>query len=173
MINNNNDYINNEVGQYFSLVEWIVRRDYSSSQHLIEFDDMVSIGLEGLLIGIKSFNEDTAKTTHYTKNIKFKISSVLRDEIEKRKRREDANFSTTCLEDNWGSRCSSFESAEAGILTDQIKKDLSAKQAQILDYLLNGYTHQEIADFFGVSRQAITKEIKKIRDSVKMRLPLE
>lgn len=173
MINNNNDYINNEVGQYFSLVEWIVRRDYSSSQHLIEFDDMVSIGLEGLLIGIKSFNEDTAKTTHYTKNIKFKISSVLRDEIEKRKRREDANFSTTCLEDNWGSRCSSFESAEAGILTDQIKKDLSAKQAQILDYLLNGYTHQEIADFFGVSRQAITKEIKKIRESVKMRLPLE
>ena len=173
MINNNNDYINNEVGQYFSLVEWIVRRDYSSSQHLIEFDDMVSIGLEGLLIGIKSFNEDTAKTTHYTKNIKFKISSVLRDEIEKRKRREDANFSTTCLEDNWGSRCSSFESAETGILTDQIKKDLSAKQAQILDYLLNGYTHQEIADFFGVSRQAITKEIKKIRESVKMRLPLE
>ena len=170
---NNNDYINNEVGQYFSLVEWIVRRDYSSSQHLIEFDDMVSIGLEGLLIGIKSFNEETAKTTHYTKNIKFKISSVLRDEIEKRKRREDANFSTTCLEDNWGSRCSSFETAESEILTEQIKKDLSAKQAQILDYLLEGYTHQEIANSFGVSRQAITKEIKKIRDSVKMRLPLE
>lgn len=167
------EYINNEVGQYFSLVEWIVRRDYSNSQHLIEFDDMVSIGLEGLLIGIKSFNEETAKTTHYTKNIKFKISSVLRDEIEKRQRREEANFSTTCLLDNSGSRCLDYEAVEMEILSDQLKKDLSAKQVQIIDYLLKGCTHQEIASLFGVSRQAITKEIKKIRGLLKMRLPLE
>lgn len=167
------EYINNEVGQYFSLVEWIVRRDYSNSQHLIEFDDMVSIGLEGLLIGIKSFNEETAKTTHYSKNIKFKISSVLRDEIEKRQRREEANFSTTYLHDNSGSCCSEFETVEMDILSDQLKKDLSAKQVQIIDFLLLGYTHKEIASHFNVSRQAITKEINKIRGLLKTRLPLE
>lgn len=167
------DYINNEVGQYFSLVEWVVRKDYLTSQHLMEFDDMVSVGLEGLLIGIKSFNEDTAKTTHYTKNIKFKIASVLRDEIEKRKRREEANFSTVEIHEGLGSSCSCYEVVENNLLLEQFKKDLSAKQARVLDMLSMGYTHQEIAKTFDVSRQAISKEIKKIREILKNRLPLE
>lgn len=167
------EFINTEVGQYFSLVEWVVRKNYMTSQHLIEFDDMVSIGLEGLMNGIKTFNAETAKTTHYTKNIKFKIASALRDEIEKRKRREDANFSTVEINETLGSCSSSFEAVESNLLLEQLKKDLSAKQVKILDLLSIGYTHQEIAETFNISRQAITKEIKKIREILKTRLPLE
>ena len=48
-------HINEEVASYYSLVERIIKGEYSSSLAFVEYDDLLSIGLEGLFIGIKTF----------------------------------------------------------------------------------------------------------------------
>ena len=42
-------------------------------------------------------------------------------------------------------------------------KHLSKRQLDVLTYFIEGYTHEQIAVFFGVSRQAISNRIARIK----------
>lgn len=52
-------------------------------------------------------------------------------------------------------------------LYEDFVKELTDKQRQVADLLLERYTQEEIAEFMGVSQQAVSKHVKLIRNKLK------
>ena len=168
--------INDEVANYYSLVERIIKGEYSSSLAFVEYDDLLSVGLEGLFIGIKTFNEQVAKEIHSSQNIRLKISKELTRSIERKQKEALAGFSTVSLTTkqghDWQPRPIPYDTQNYSKLCEEVLNMTSERLAnptdkEILRLMLQEYTQQEIAETIGMSQQAINKRIKRIRTSLK------
>jgi len=55
------------------------------------------------------------------------------------------------------------EDLNQNIDMEKFKQALTSKQQDVLEKLEHGFSHVEIADMFGITRQAIEKHLKRIQ----------
>ena len=169
--------VNLEVANYFGLVEKIIKSEYRGVLSYMEYDDLLSHGLEGLWIGVKSYNGLVQKEIHYAQNIRMKIGKEVSRSIE-RKQRETANdFSTISITNRDGidmEYSSTTNDFDGVIMTDTIQRAFDSlgndTERLILSMMIEGYNQTEIAQEVGISQQAISKKIRVLRDKLKSQL---
>lgn len=169
--------VNLEVANYFGLVEKIIKSEYRGVLSYMEYDDLLSHGLEGLWIGVKSFNGQVEKELHYAQNIRLKIGKEVSRSIE-RKQKETANdFSTISMTNRDGIDMEFRSTGDefGGVVVN----DLLQRAFDILDndtdrlvlsMMIEGYKQAEIAQEVGISQQAVSKKIRLLRDKLKSQL---
>lgn len=169
--------VNLEVANYFGLVEKIIKSEYRGVLSYMEYDDLLSHGLEGLWIGVKSYNGLVQKEIHYSQNIRMKIGKEVSRSIE-RKQRETANdFSTISITNRDGidmEYSSTTNDYDGVIMTDTLQRAFDSlgndTERLILSMMIEGYKQADIAQEVGISQQAISKKIRVLRDKLKSQL---
>lgn len=169
--------VNLEVANYFGLVEKIIKSEYRGVLSYMEYDDLLSHGLEGLWIGAKSFNGQVEKELHYAQNIRLKIGKEVSRSIE-RKQKEIANdFSTISITNRDGIDMefrSTGDDFDGVIMTDTLQRVFDSlgndTERLILSMMIEGYNQTEIAQEVGISQQAVSKKIRLLRDKLKSQL---
>lgn len=169
--------VNLEVANYFGLVEKIIKSEYRGVLSYMEYDDLLSHGLEGLWIGVKSFNGQVEKELHYAQNIRLKIGKEVSRSIERKQRETANNFSTISITNRDGidmeykSTANDFDGV---IMTDTLQRAFDSlgndTERLILSMMLEGYKQAEIAQEVGMSQQAISKKIRVLRDKMRDQL---
>ena len=169
--------VNLEVANYFGLVEKIIKSEYRGVLSYMEYDDLLSHGLEGLWIGVKSYNGLVQKEIHYSQNIRMKIGKEVSRSIE-RKQRETANdFSTISITNRDGidmEYSSTTNDYDGVIMTDTLQRAFDSlgndTERLILSMMIEGYKQADIAQEVGISQQAISKKIRVLRDKMRDQL---
>lgn len=166
--------VNLEVANYFGLVEKIIKSEYRGVLSYMEYDDLLSHGLEGLWIGVKSYNGQVEKELHYSQNIRLRIGKEVSRSIE-RKQREDAhNYSIHSMTNRDGidiefdSQVDEFGGVVVNDLLQRAFESLGNEtDCLILSMMIEGYTQAEIAKEVGISQQAISKKIRLLREHLR------
>ena len=166
--------INEEMANNISMVERIIKSEYSAVLNYIEYDDLFQIGLEGLWIGIKSFNGQVAKDTHFAQNIRMKIGKEVCRSIERKHREIENNFQPVSITNKEGIDLeikSNRNDFDGVYLSDTVQQafDLLDNDTDklILSMMIEGYNQTEIAQEVGISQQAIRKKIRVVREQLK------
>lgn len=166
--------VNLEVANYIGLVEKIIKSEYRGVLSYMEYDDLFSHGLEGLWIGVKSFNGQVEKELHYSQNIRLKIGKEVSRSIERKEKETAYNFSTISMTNRDGIDIefkSTTNDFNGIVMTDTIQRAFDSlgndTERLILSMMLEGYKQAEIAQEVGISQQAISKKIRFIRDKMR------
>ena len=169
--------VNLEVANYFGLVERIIKSEYRGVLSYVEYDDLLSHGLEGLWIGVKSYNGLVKKELHYAQNIRLKIGKEVSRLIERKERENSYNYSTCSItnKDGLDMEIEATGDEFGGVVVN----DLLQRAFDILDndtdrlvlsMMIEGYKQAEIAQEVGISQQAVSKKIRLLRDKLKSQL---
>ena len=169
--------VNLEVANYFGLVEKIIKSEYRGVLSYMEYDDLLSHGLEGLWIGVKSFNGQVEKELHYAQNIRLKIGKEVSRSI-KRKQKETANdFSTISITNRDGIDMEIKATGDefGGVVVNDFLQrafDILDNNTDrlVLSMMIEGYKQAEIAQEVGISQQAVSKKIRLLRDKLESQL---
>lgn len=165
--------VNQEMNNYYHLIEKVIMGEYRATLSYVEYDDLTSIGLEGLWIGVKSYNAQVSKEAHYYNNIKLKISNYLSNQINKnnRKGRSDVTVLSSTKEDMSDYEYASMYSMDNELdyydLLEQLKVLLDERQYRIVELLESGFNQREISEILEISQQLVSRNVKKIREILK------
>ncbi len=143
----------------------------------VMLEDFTSVGEATLFTIAERYNDkmDVLFYTYFLHCLKSKYNSVLRSLLAKKNQPnihyqaleyeiEDFGAATTYLEDN------PCQLITYHYLQDQIANylfQLSFLQQSVMELRLNGFRYQEIVSLLGVSKDFISKTIKKVREELK------
>ena len=77
---------------------------------------------------------------------------------------QDDSEEIKTIKDKLADTCSVCNDVVNDIMKKEFIKNLSEKEKQVINYLLQGLTHNQIADMFKCSRRNITYIVKRIRE---------
>lgn len=146
------------------LVHYIVRSRFNNTNY--EYEDLVQVGLMGLLKGIRTFNESKSKFSTY-------VSVCIKNEIlmlVKRKSPKSISLETEIrgysnevftLNDIVADKDSEkfTEDLENKALVENLLKTASDRDKLLIELVLDGKTQQEIGSILGVSQSIISRRI--------------
>lgn len=166
--------VNLEIASYFELVEKIIKSEYRGVLSYMEYDDLFAHGLEGLWIGVKSYNGQVEKELHYAQNIRLKIGKEVSRLIERQQREESYNFQKVSMTNKDGHDMDFADNGDGFgcvIMNDLMQQafDMMNNDTErlILSMMIEGYTQAEIAKEVGISQQGISKKIRLLRDKLR------
>lgn len=146
------------------LVHYIVRSRFNSTNY--EYEDLVQVGLIGLLKGIRTFKESESKFSTYVgvciKNeilmlVKRKSPKSISLETEIRGYSNEVFTLNDVVADKDSEKFT--EDLENKTLVENLLKTASDRDKLLIELVLDGKTQQEIGSILGVSQSIISRRI--------------
>lgn len=163
---------NQEVMDHLYLVEKIVKGEFNHVFYYLSYDELFSLGLEGLLVGVRSYKGNVDKEIHYAQNIRFKVRRAISDSIAQIQRAERYDITTHSITKRDGtdlvmaSEVDEFVKIELNDMLQHWTKDLSTSEIEVVNFLLLGYKQSEIAQKMGITQQAVSKKVQVTRAKI-------
>jgi RNA polymerase sigma factor (sigma-70 family) len=140
----------------------------------IEYADAQSLGQEGLLRAIRTYNPEISKwTTWAVLNIRNTITKHIRDlhaakricpapqiSIDARLQMQDGDDMKFDLPDT---RLNVEEDSVRHMFIEQLLGRMSKRERAIAEMIMQGYGQQEVADQLGISQAHVSRSLKKMR----------
>lgn len=133
-----------------------------------EFEDLVQEGYLALLVLIPKCKEIEWLPLF----LKNRLPGYVRAAASRlRSDRDNDVFDLECIEDVICDDDDDFE--ESNEIRDLLERSLSSEELDVTQALLEGFSQREIADVLGVSQQAVSSKLRKIRDKLRVVLDVE